>query len=81
MVNLVQYTGCSNLFGVHCQMTDAEGVIHSPVRWASKLFFKVRKLQAPDSRVHSGQIRKSLKRLGPQIANPQSATFAEGPKI
>jgi hypothetical protein len=27
------------------------------------------------------QIRKSQKRSGPQIANPQSATFAEGAQI
>ncbi len=26
-------------------------------------------------------VRKSQKRLGPQIANPQSATFSEGPQI
>ncbi len=31
--------------------------------------------------VYKLQIRKSQKRLGPQIANPQRATFAEGPQI
>ncbi len=29
---------------------------------------------------HAG-VRKSQTRLGPQIANPQSVTFAEGPQI
>ncbi len=31
--------------------------------------------------VRKSQIRKLLKVYGPQIANPQSATFAEGPQI
>ncbi len=33
------------------------------------------------SKIRKLQTRKSQKRLGPRIENPQSATFAEGPQF
>ncbi len=42
----------------------------------SEISARVRKPQ-----IHKLQIRKLLKQIGPEIANPQSTTLAEGQQI